>query len=73
MEQFQGIQSGGFARRSGPFMTNSIDRSNFDSNRVHGRAIRDEIGERLRILLRRPARLSARLLLLVRQLAKADR
>ena len=54
-------------------MTNSIEQSSVDSNRRSSRAIRDEIGERLRILLSRPPQLSIKLLMLVKQLAKADR
>jgi hypothetical protein len=55
-------------------MTNIFNRISIDIPRLHSRAIRDEIGERLRILMRRkPSQISLRLLSLMKQLAKADR
>lgn len=44
-----------------------------NSDRLHIRAIRDEIGERLRLILRAPSQLSLRLLTLMKRLTKADR
>jgi len=55
-------------------MNSRIDRSSVNINRLHSRAICDEIGERLRTFMRKkPFQLSQRLLALVKQLAKADR
>jgi hypothetical protein len=44
-----------------------------NSDRFHIRAIRDEIGERLRPILKAPSQLSLRLLTLMKRLTKADR
>ncbi len=47
--------------------------SAINSDRFHTRAICDEIGERLRPILRGPSQLSLRLLRLMKRLTKADR
>jgi hypothetical protein len=40
---------------------------------VHIRAVCDEIGERLRAMVKAPSQLSLQLLMLMKRLAKADR
>jgi hypothetical protein len=47
--------------------------SGINRDRFHIRAIRDEIGERLRPILKAPSQLSLRLLTLMKRLTKADR
>lgn len=47
--------------------------SPINSDRFHIRAICDEIGERIRPILKAPSQLSLRLLTLMKRLTKADR
>lgn len=47
--------------------------SAINSDRFHTGAICNEIGERLRLILKAPSQLSQRLLTLMKRLTKADR